>query len=182
MLGLLTGQLQIMQEIATRESAERAVVDVVMLNRILEQCPNDELALSDRGFARCRIGNYHGAIDDFTRIIELRPEEARGYGARSLPKKSINDYKGALADLDVAIRLKPCRYLYLQRGNLRAETWDLIGVAEDFWQAKLYEAFGLLAFFAMGVFYSIFKTKIRLAANELGEFIYTSVYTYLRDL
>ena len=53
------------------------------------------------------IGDFHGAIDDFTRAIEINPGSPAAYGARGVIYIEHRDYDKGIADVKEAIRLNP---------------------------------------------------------------------------
>ena len=59
------------------------------------------------GNAKYKLGNYVGAIADYTKAIRLKPNYATAYNNRGLAKFRLERYIAAVVDFDIAIRLKP---------------------------------------------------------------------------
>lgn len=59
------------------------------------------------GYAKHELGNYNGAIADYTHAIRLKPDTAGFYALRGLARQQLEQYLDAIADYDKAIRLKP---------------------------------------------------------------------------
>ena len=59
----------------------------------------------DRGFDKYDIGDYYGAISDFTKAINIDPQYIRAYLNRSISKESIGDINGACLDAKKAVSL-----------------------------------------------------------------------------
>ena len=53
------------------------------------------------------LGDYAGAIADYTRAIHLKPDFASAYYNRGVAKKELRQYIAAIADYTQAIRLRP---------------------------------------------------------------------------
>jgi len=51
------------------------------------------------------LGDYKGAIDDYTEVIRLEPKDARNHFFRGRAKKFLGDKQGAIADYIEAISL-----------------------------------------------------------------------------
>jgi tetratricopeptide (TPR) repeat protein len=74
-----------------------------------------------RGLARARLGDYEGAIPDYTLALEMRPDDAGTRSARGWAYLGCRAYQLALADFDQAVRLEPDRGEgYSGRGYARA--------------------------------------------------------------
>ena len=102
--------------------------------KIIEEYPKDGgVFYSDRGIAKGRIGDWRGALNDFTKSIEYieqriasstRPKPeiptlifhvlSRDYFMRGIAKKSLKDLYGAIADYTKAIELSS--YIGNQQG------------------------------------------------------------------
>ncbi len=68
---------------------------------------SDAQALFDRGFAALDAGDFHEAVEAFTRAVALDPRVAAGYRYRAKAYLALGDRPKAIADLDAALRLKP---------------------------------------------------------------------------
>src|SRR5260221_7384645 len=68
---------------------------------------DDAQDLFSRGHQAYSTGDYHEAVECFSRAIKLRPEISAGYRYRAYAYLELGDRVRALNDLDQAIRLKP---------------------------------------------------------------------------
>lgn len=60
-----------------------------------------------KGKEAIRAGNYHGAIEAFTKALSLNPYDAEAYGSRALAYMFLYEYINALKDFDKQIELRP---------------------------------------------------------------------------
>ncbi len=60
-----------------------------------------------RGVERQNVGNYSGAISDYSKAIEINPRYGDAYYNRGLAKRQLRDYSGAIADYNKAIEINP---------------------------------------------------------------------------
>ena len=60
-----------------------------------------------RGYEKVELGDYNGAIADYTQAIRLKPDDAGAYYNRGIAKAGLGQHFAAIADYDTAIRLKP---------------------------------------------------------------------------
>ena len=51
-----------------------------------------------RGYAKDEVGDYRGAIADYTEVIRLQPDHVKAYFNRGNAKDELGDYRGAIAD------------------------------------------------------------------------------------
>lgn len=72
-----------------------------------DRTTDDAQDLFSRGHKALSEGEYHEAIECFSRAIGLRPEVSAGYRFRAYAYLELGDRVRALNDLDQAIRLKP---------------------------------------------------------------------------
>ena len=69
------------------------------------------------GNAKYRLGDYAGAIADYTMAIQLKPDAAEAYNNRGVSKFRLERYAAAILDYDTAIPLKPNdATAYMNRG------------------------------------------------------------------
>ncbi len=74
------------------------------------------------GNAKSKLGDYAGAIKDYTAAIRLKPDYAEAYYNRGVVKAELGQHFAAIADYDTAIRFKPADALaYHGRGYAKAE-------------------------------------------------------------
>jgi len=90
-------------------------------------------AYINRGAARYRIGDYQGALEDFTKAIALAPDSAIAYNNRGLARVKSGDYLGAIGDFTKAIELDPrVAAVFFNRGIARAHHREFARAIEDF--------------------------------------------------
>jgi len=61
----------------------------------------------DRGRFMGEIGNYHRAVEAFSRVIELSPDSARAHNNRGLAHSELGNYRLAIQDFNRAVTLNP---------------------------------------------------------------------------
>ena len=59
------------------------------------------------GYTKYYLGDYKGAITDYTQAIRLNPDYADAYNNRGNAKSNLSQHFAAIADYDIAIRLNP---------------------------------------------------------------------------
>lgn len=98
--------------------------------------PNDANAYKNRGNSRCDIGDYTGAIEDYTQAIQINPSYADAYYNRGNAYYDLEDYEAAIEDYTQTIKINP-NYAdaYYNRGNIRAEIGEKQRAIEDFQKA-----------------------------------------------
>ena len=97
------------------------------------QTSNKSIAYYNRGVTKDNIGDYSGAIDDYTNAIKLDPNDVGVYNNRGISKSKIGDNSGALDDYTYAIKLNPnYKSAYTNRGVSKAKTGDYSGAIDDF--------------------------------------------------
>ena len=90
------------------------------------------LAYGNRCFARCRKGDFAGAIADCDRAIRITPRLAESYVNRGMARKMMGDATAALIDLNKAIEIDANLVEALvDRGGLRTDLGDIDGALSD---------------------------------------------------
>ena len=86
-----------------------------------------------RGYARAELGDYKGAIADYTAVIRLQSDAADAYYNRGTVKAALGQYFAAISDYDAAIRLQPdYAEAYLNRGNAKANLGQYFAAISDY--------------------------------------------------
>ncbi len=98
--------------------------------------PQDALAYKNRGNARSDLGDFQGAIEDYTQAIQINPNYIDAYYNRGNARFDLGDFEGAFEDYTQAIQINS-NYAdaYYNRGNIRLEMADKQGAIEDFQKA-----------------------------------------------
>jgi len=90
----------------------------------------------NRGAARRELGDYKGAIDDYTQAVKIAPESASVYYERGGARRELGDYKGAIDDYTQTIKISPeFASAYYERGGACRELGDYKGAIDDYTQA-----------------------------------------------
>ena len=86
-----------------------------------------------RGYEKAELGDYQGAIADFTHAIRLQPDVANAYYNRGNAKAGLGQHHAAIADFDTAIRLKPDNAkAYYNRGVTKADLGQYVAAIADY--------------------------------------------------
>ncbi|MEH1811618.1 MAG: tetratricopeptide repeat protein [Nostoc sp.] len=98
--------------------------------------PQDAIAYKKRGNARSDLGDFEGAIEDYTQAIQINPNYADAYYNRGNARSDLGDFEGAIEDYTQAIEIN-FNYAdaFYNRGNIRLEIADKQGAIEDFQKA-----------------------------------------------
>ena len=67
----------------------------------------DAEAYLKSGNTKVGIGDYKGAILEYTKAIEIDPYSASAYLSRAIAKEAIGDISGYNTDFEMAYRLNP---------------------------------------------------------------------------
>ncbi|AVH73870.1 tetratricopeptide repeat protein [Nostoc sp. 'Lobaria pulmonaria (5183) cyanobiont'] len=98
--------------------------------------PQDAIAYKKRGNARSDLGDFEGAIEDYTQAIQINPSYADAYKKRGNARSDLGDFEGAIEDYTQAIQINPSYAdAYYNRGNIRLEIADKQGAIGDFQKA-----------------------------------------------
>jgi tetratricopeptide (TPR) repeat protein len=117
------------------------------LVQLMKIAPDDALGYKHRGNQRCDLGDYEGAIADYTQAITINSDDLEAYYNRGNVYADLGKYPEAIADYTQAIQLN-YHYAdaYYNRGNARLEMGDKEKAIEDFDKAaNLYWQNGKLA-------------------------------------
>ena len=104
------------------------------------------------GNAKYDLGDYAGAIADYTMAIRLKPDYAMAYNNRGLAKADMGQHFAAITDYDTAIRLKPDdAKAYVNRGNVKAELEQYFAAIADYDTAIRLKPDDVSAYFNRGL-------------------------------
>jgi tetratricopeptide (TPR) repeat protein len=76
-------------------------------HRLPTKTTTEARSFYEAGANQSKIGDYAGAITNFTRAIEACSNYAEAYSFRAKAKYNLEDFRGAIADANKAIELKP---------------------------------------------------------------------------
>ena len=86
-----------------------------------------------RGYEKAELGNYEGAIADYTQAIRLKPNYAEAYYNRGNAKSDLGQHLAAIADYDTAIQLKLNHVdAYYNRGIAKAGLGQYLAAIADY--------------------------------------------------
>ena len=104
------------------------------------------------GNAKYELGNYVGAIADYTRAIEIKSDLAEAYGNRGNAKTELGQYFAAIADFDTVIQLKPdYAEAYNNRGIAKADLGQYFAAIQDFDKAIQLKPYSASAYNSRGI-------------------------------
>ncbi|WOD42326.1 tetratricopeptide repeat protein [Hwangdonia lutea] len=101
---LCIGQAKKLYRQANRATDDKQKIE--LLNQVIALEPKHFDAYFYRGIAKNNLGDYHGAILDYTKIIIYKPD-ADSYFNRGNSKYNLQDYLGAKIDYENALKLDP---------------------------------------------------------------------------
>jgi tetratricopeptide (TPR) repeat protein len=108
---------------------------------------DDAIGYKNRGNDWAELGNYEGAIADYTQVIKINPDDVDAYYCRGNAHFDLGKYAAAITDYSQVVKINS-HYVnaYYNRGNARLEIADKQGAVEDFHKAAdLYWQAGKLA-------------------------------------
>lgn len=86
-----------------------------------------------RGLVRNELGDFAGAVQDFTTAIQGDPKNAFAYNNRAWARQNLGRFDEAIADYDEAIRLDPkLAVAYSNRGLCHHRQRDLAAAIADY--------------------------------------------------
>jgi tetratricopeptide (TPR) repeat protein len=89
-----------------------------------------------QGKEKRKLGDFRGAIADFTEDIRTHPNDALAYSDRGFARDKLGDYRGAIQDYIQAIRLNPNDAdAYYNQGLVRRKLGDYRGAIQDYKKA-----------------------------------------------
>jgi tetratricopeptide (TPR) repeat protein len=107
-----------------------------LLNKALQFNPDLTEAYNIRGRARYRLGDYQGAIDDYSIVLRSEKHSAEIYLNRALAHYANGALDDALGDLNMAIFLNArLAYAFNLRGMVDELQGNLNGAIADYTQA-----------------------------------------------
>ncbi len=85
------------------------------------------------GYTKSKLGDYAGAISDYSRAIQLQPDAVNAYGNRGAMKALLGQHAAAIADYNIVVRLEPDNIgAYLARGLAKQDLKQHFAAITDF--------------------------------------------------
>ena len=98
------------------------------------------MALNTRAMSKNKLGDYFGAIYDFTQVLELEPDNSEAFGGRCYSKYKISKYKSALEDCNRSIEIDPVGGddgdIFYKRALIKMNINEKYGACSDYKIAK----------------------------------------------
>jgi tetratricopeptide (TPR) repeat protein len=88
--------------------------------------------VKDKAFAKAKIGDYKGAIDDYTVLLHSESDNDDFLFARGNARFEIEDWNGAIKDYSLALTSTIESEYYNKRGAAQKNNGNLQGALEDF--------------------------------------------------
>jgi len=106
------------------------------LNIAIAAKPDGFEAFFLRGIAKFSLGDYQGAVNDFSKTLQIHPLYTRAYFYRGICRDRIYDYAHALSDYDKALEIDPFNpEVFMARGDTRIHLHDFEGAIKDYTEA-----------------------------------------------
>ncbi|WP_071190276.1 tetratricopeptide repeat protein [Trichormus sp. NMC-1] len=98
--------------------------------------PDDAVAYKNRGNTRSDLGDFEGAIADYTQAIQINSHYVDAYYNRGNAHSDLGNYEAAIDDFSLVIKIN-YNYpdAYYNRGNARLGIGEKQGAIEDFQKA-----------------------------------------------
>lgn len=108
--------------------------------------PDNAEGYNNRANYRYDMGDYEGAIADYSEALKLNPDDIDSLFNRANARYDLGDKEGAIEDYNQVIKINPDDAdAYFYRGSFRSELGDKLGAVEDFQKAtELYRKLGKL--------------------------------------
>ena len=90
---------------------------IELLDKAIEENPQNIYALMNRAVDKSLLGDYEGAIEDYSRIIKIDERNTLAFLNRGMSKAELKDYKGAIEDYDKGIETKGGEFMYFEKAE-----------------------------------------------------------------
>lgn len=109
---------------------------IKVYTKVIEMDPTHYLAYYNRAVEKKKLGDYAGAITDFSEAIKINPDYKTYYG-RAKSKEALQDIQGAIMDFTKAIEINPDHLgSYFDRGIDKLITGEVESGRSDLKRAK----------------------------------------------
>ena len=117
-------------------SDEKYVEAIRKFNTAIYSKPDGFQAYFLRGIAKFSLGDFNGAINDFTKTLSIHPLYMRAYHYRGISRDRVYDYAHAISDYDKALEIDPFNPdIFTARGDTKMHLNDLHGAIMDYTSA-----------------------------------------------
>jgi len=89
---------------------------ITLFDDIIKKKPKLAMAYNNRALAKKDLGDFYGAIEDFTLAIQNDPEYKWAYYNLGITLGEFGDYEGSVKNFDKSIALNPDHNSYMMRG------------------------------------------------------------------
>lgn len=138
-------------------------VEIKIMESVHEFFREDTELYFDKGQNKLKLGDFKGAIIDFTSAIVLNPNHSGIYCGRGLAKYQLSDFQSAKKDFDKAIELNPnYAEAYRYRAASKSNLGDIKGSINDYTKAIEIEPKDFESYFNRGL------TKVALKEHTLA--------------
>lgn len=96
------------------EFEERYEEAILLLDKAIKLDPTNIYALMNRGVDKSLLGDYEGAIQDYSAILALDSDNTLALFNRAKNHKRIGDFESSIADCNKAIQTKGGELLYFE--------------------------------------------------------------------
>jgi len=95
------------REAANKLERQRRYTEAIqLLNKAIEDDPDNINAFLDRGVDKSIIQDLHGSIDDYSKALEIDPRNVMALLNRGKSKARLKDFAGAIYDFNAALNFK----------------------------------------------------------------------------
>ncbi len=96
-------------------------------SEIIKLTPKDDKVYVYRGIAQKNLGDYKGAISNYTKAIKIKPDNDEAYANRGITNAKLNEFQDAINDYDKALKINPNNdnayvarsFVNIKLGNIR---------------------------------------------------------------
>ncbi len=104
---LLPPNVENITEFVERLETAVEIVRKTLEEKILEKAEVNTKELFDNAFKKFEVGDYKGAIGDYSRVLEIDPNNVSALYNRGVSRQNIGNFKAAIKDFTKVIELKP---------------------------------------------------------------------------
>lgn len=105
---------------------------VQRLNFALKTSPYNVEAFFLRAMAKHQLGDFQGAVIDYSHCIRLAPSSAAAYQNRGLSRAKMGDNKNAILDFDRSIKYDPSNYfIFINKAYSQLQIQDFEGAIKS---------------------------------------------------